>query len=189
MCIFSEDMEKFEGSVEDIFGANYKKVICFACEEEEGIGFVKEDNTVVLPLGILDNVVEYGITTFEDIRDIENVEYNCYNAKGYKIAYLSDNGSNLKTKSAKLKISKNELLEINRQNLKGYYTNGELKIYETTNKIYQFNICDDDLITFVLYKELEQVPTDARLIYKNYIPSYKSTGLSRCSLPEDFLAM
>ena len=42
---------------------------------------------------------------------------------------------------------------------------------------------------FVLWKNLKEVPSEANVIYKKYISSYKAKGLAKCSQPFDFLTM
>ena len=42
---------------------------------------------------------------------------------------------------------------------------------------------------FVLWKNLKKVPSEAKVVYKKYIPSYKAKGLAKCSQPFVFLTM
>ena len=70
-----------------------------------------------------------------------------------------------------------------------YKLSEDVDIYETKNVIIQVNKCKSDIMDFVLWKNLKKVPSEAKVVYKKYIPSYKAKGLAKCSQPFDFLTM
>lgn len=188
--IFNESLKvnvKNEGIV---LGADYKWVVTFETDKEEGIAFVKEDDTVVIPLKRVGGDIHFTTMSWNDFKSEEGIQYLCYNSKGYNIAYLSDTGCDIKLKTFELKISHETKIFGDKDNMIAHYKLSEdIDIYETKNAIVQVNKCKSNIMDFVLWKNLKEVPFGASVVYKKYIPSYKAKGLAKCSQPFDFLTM
>ena len=188
--IFNESLKVYVESEGIVLGADYKWVVTFETEKEEGIVFVKEDDTVVIPLNRVGDTISFNTMSWNDFKSEEGILYMCYNCKGYNIAYLSDTGSDIKLKTFYLQISHNTTIHGDKDNMIAHYKLSEdVDIYETEHAIYQVNKCKSDIMDFVLWKKLKKVPSEAKVVFKKYISSYKAKGLAKCSQPFDFLTM
>ena len=188
--IFNESLKVYGKNESIVLGADYKWVVTFETEKEEGIAFVKEDDTVVIPLKRVGGDIYFNTMSWNDFKSEDGIQYMCYNSKGYNVAYLSDTGSDIKLKTFELKISHDTKIFGDKDNMIAHYELSEgVDIYETKHVIVQVNKCKSDIMDFVLWKNLKKVPSEAYLVYKKYIPSYKAKGLAKCSLPFDFLTM
>ena len=188
--IFNENSKVYVESGDIVLGADYKWVVTFETEKEEGIAFVKEDDTVVIPLMAVKDDIHFNTMSWNDFKSEDGIQYMCYNSKGYNVAYLSDTGSDIKLKTFELKISHDTKIYGDKDNMIAHYKlSGDVDIYETKHAIIQVNKCKSDVMDFVLWKNLKKVPSEACVVYKKYIPSYKAKGLAKCSQPFDFLTM
>lgn len=188
--IFNESLKVYVKSEGIVLGADYKCVVTFETEKEEGIAFVKEDDTVVIPLKREGGDIHFTTMSWNDFKSEDGIQYLCYNSKGYNVAYPSDTGSNIKLKTFELKISHDTKIYGDKDNMIAHYKLSEdIDIYETKHAIIQINKCKSDIMDFVLWKKLKEVPSVANVVYKKYIPSYKAKGLAKCSQPFDFLTM
>lgn len=188
--IFNESLKVNVESESIVLGADYKWVVTFETEKEEGIVFVKEDDTVVIPLKRVRDDIHFITMSWNDFKSEEGILYMCYNSKGYNVAYLSDTGCDIKPKTFELKISHDTKMYGDKDNMIAHYKLfGDVDIYETKHAIVQVNRCKSDVMDFVLWKILKKVPSEANVIFKKYISSYKAKGLAKCSQPFDFLTM
>ena len=188
--IFNESLKVYVENEGIVLGADYKWVVTFETDKEEGIAFVKEDDTVVIPLNRVGDTISFNTMSWNDFKSEDGIQYMCYNSKGYNVAYLSDTGSDIKLKTFELKISHDTKIYGDKDNMIAHYELSEgVDIYETNNAIVQVNKCKSDIMDFVLWKNLKKVPSEAKVVYKKYIPSYKAKGLAKCSQPFDFLTM
>ena len=188
--IFNESLKVYVESEGIVLGADYKWVVTFETEKEEGIAFVKEDDTVVIPLKREQDNIHFTTMSWNDFKSEDGIQYMCYNSKGYNVAYLSDTGSDIKLKTFELKISHDTTIYGDKDNMIAHYKLSEdVDIYETKHAIVQVNKCKSDIMDFVLWKNLKKVPSEANVVFKKYIPSYKAKGLAKCSQPFDFLTM
>lgn len=188
--IFNESLKVYVESEGLVLGADYKWVVTFETEKEEGIAFVKEDDTVVIPLKREQSNIHFITIPWNDFKSEDGIQYMCYNSKGYNVAYLSDAGCDIKLKTFELKISHDTKIYGDKDNMIAHYKlSGDVDIYETKHAIIQVNKCKSDIMDFVLWKKLKEVPSEANVVYKKYIPSYKAKGLAKCSQPFDFLTM
>ena len=188
--IFNESLKVNVESEGIVLGADYKWVVTFETDKEEGIAFVKEDDTVVIPLMGVKDDIHFNTMSWDDFKSEDGIQYMCYNSKGYNVAYLSDTGCNIKLKTFELKVSHDTTIFGDKDSMIAHYNLTEdIDIYETNHYIVQVNKCKSDVMDFVLWKKLKKVPSEASLVYKKYIPSYKAKGLAKCSQPFDFLTM
>ena len=188
--IFNESLKVNVESESIVLRADYKWVVTFETEKEEGIVFVKEDDTVVIPLKRVGDNIHFITMSWNDFKSEEGILYMCYNSKGYNVAYLSDTGCDIKPKTFELKISHDTKIYGDKDNMIAHYKlSGDVDIYETKHAIIQVNRCKSDVMDFVLWKNLKKVPSEANVIFKKYISSYKAKGLAKCSQPFDFLTM
>lgn len=188
--IFDESLMVYVNNEGIVLGADYKWVVTFETDKEEGIAFVKEDDTVVIPLKREGDNIRFTTMSWDDFKSEDGIQYMCYNSKGYNVAYLSDTGSDIKLKTFELKISHDTKIYGDKDSMIAHYKLSEdVDIYETKHAIVQVNKCKSDIMDFVLWKNLKKVPSEAKVIYKKYIPSYKAKGLAKCSQPFDFLTM
>lgn len=188
--IFNENLKVYVESEGIVLGADYKWVVTFETEGEEGIAFVKEDDTVVIPLKREQDNIHFNAMSWNDFKSEDGIQYMCYPSKGYNVAYLSDTGCDIKLKTFELKISHDTKIYGDKDNMIAHYKlSGDVDIYETKHAIVQVNRCKSDIMNFVLWKKLKEVPSEANAVFKKYIPSYKAKGLAKCSQPFDFLTM
>lgn len=188
--IFNESLKVYVENEGIVLGADYKWVVTFETEKEEGIAFVKEDDTVVIPLKRVGDTISFNTMSWNDFKSEDGIQYMCYNSKGYNVAYLADTGCDIKLKTFELRISHDTKIYGDKDNMIAHYELSEgVDIYETNNAIVQVNKCKSDIMDFVLWKNLKKVPSEACVVYKKYIPSYKAKGLAKCSQPFDFLTM